>query len=81
MLADCEKSALALQHSNGQGALNNPGQNVIGEMSQVLTVRSESLAAGFATGNNYTRTAERNRRLSIDERAPNVSLKLGLRFH
>ena len=50
-------------------------------MSQVLTVGSESLAAGFATGNNYTRTAERNRRLPLDERAPNVPFKFGFRVH
>jgi len=50
-------------------------------MSQVLTVGSESLAAGFATGNDDTRAAERNRRLSLDERAPNVPFKLGLRVH
>ena len=49
-------------------------------MSQILTVGSESLAAGFATGNNYTRTAERNRRLPLDERAPNVPFKFGLGF-
>ena len=48
-------------------------------MPQVLTVGSESLAAGFATRNNYTRTAECNRRLTFDERAPNVPFKLGLR--
>jgi hypothetical protein len=60
MLADCEKSALALQHSNSQGALNNPGQNVIGEMSQVLTVRSESLAAGFTARDDDTRSPESN---------------------
>jgi len=47
-------------------------------MPQVLTVGPESLAAGFATGNNYTRTAERNRRLPLDERAPNVPFKFGL---
>ena len=46
-------------------------------MPQVLTVGPESLAAGFATGNNYTRTAERNRRLPLDERAPNVPFKFG----
>jgi hypothetical protein len=49
-------------------------------MPQVLTVGSESLAAGFATGNNYTRTAECSRRLPLDKRAPYVPLKLGLRF-
>ena len=49
-------------------------------MSQVLTVRSESLAAGFATGNDYTRTAECNRRFALDERAPDVPFKFGLCF-
>jgi len=48
-------------------------------MSQILTVRSESLAAGFASGDDYTRTAECNRRLPLDERAPDVAFKLGLR--
>ena len=45
-----------------------------------MTVRSESLAAGFATGDYDTRTAESDRRLSFDERAPNMAFKLGLRF-
>ena len=49
-------------------------------MSQVLTVRSESLAAGFATRDDYTRTTECNRRLPLNERAPDVPFKLGLRF-
>ena len=49
-------------------------------MPQVLTVGSESLAAGFATGDDYTRTAERNGRLSLDERAPNVPFKFGFCF-
>ena len=50
-------------------------------MPQVLTVGSESLSAGFAAGDNYTRTAECNGRFPLDERAPNVPLKFGLRFH
>jgi hypothetical protein len=61
--------------------LQNIWQDIIAEMSQVLTVGSESLAAGFATRNNHTRTAERNRRLPLDERALNVPFKFGLRFH
>ena len=48
-------------------------------MLQILTVGSESRAASFATGNNHTRTAECNRRLPLDERAPNVPFKFGLR--
>jgi len=47
-------------------------------MSQVLTVRSESLAAGFATRDDYTRTTECDRRLPLNERAPDVPFKLGL---
>jgi Flp pilus assembly pilin Flp len=58
----------------------NKGQHVINKMPQVLTVGSESLAAGFATRNNYTRTAECNRRLPHDDRAPNMPLKLGFGF-
>jgi hypothetical protein len=50
----------------------NNRQHVISKMPQVLTVGSKSLAAGFATGNNYTRAAECNRGLPLDERAPNV---------
>ena len=57
----------------------NSGQHVIGKMPQVLTVGAESLAAGFATGNNYARTAECNRRLPFDERASNMPLKFGIR--
>src|ERR1700722_636288 len=49
-------------------------------MPEVLTVGSKSLAAGFATGDDYTRTAECNRCLSFDERAPHVPFKFGLRF-
>jgi hypothetical protein len=59
--------------------LQNIWQDIIAEMPQLLTVRSKSLTAGFATGNNYTRTAERNRRLSLDELAPNVRFKFGFR--
>jgi hypothetical protein len=44
-----------------------------------IAVGTESLAAGFATGDDYTRTAECHRRLPLDERAPNVPFKLGLR--
>jgi hypothetical protein len=66
---------------NLESPLQNTWQDIIAEMSQVLTVGSESLAAGFATGDNYTRTAECNRRLPFDERAPNVPFKFGLRFH
>ena len=59
----------------------NIWQDIIAEMSQVLTVGPEPLAAGFATGNNYTRTADCNRRLPLDERAPNMPFELGLRIH
>ena len=66
-------------------AISNAFRKMIGstssaKMPQVLTVGSESLAAGFATGNNYTRTAECNRRFSFHERAPDVPFKLGLRI-
>jgi len=57
--------------------LQNIWQDIIAEMSQVLTVGSESLAAG----NNYTPTAERYRRLPLDERAPNVPFKFGFRVY
>jgi hypothetical protein len=59
--------------------LQNTWKDIIAEMSQVLTVGSESLAAGFATGNNYADTAECNRRIPLDERASNVPFKFGLR--
>jgi hypothetical protein len=49
-------------------------------VSQVLTVRSESLAAGFAPGDDDTRSTESDRRLSFDERTPDMSFKFGLRF-
>ena len=71
----------SLNAGNLESPLQNTWQDILAEMSQVLTVGPESLAAGFATGNNYTRTAERNRRLPLDERAPNAPLKFGLRFH
>ena len=63
---------------NLESLLQNIWQDIIAEMSQVLTVGSESLAASFATGNNYTHTAECNRRFSFHERAPNVPFKLCL---
>jgi hypothetical protein len=63
-----------------KGSFNNPGQHIIGKVPQVLTIRSESLAARFAAGNNYTRSTKRNRSLSLDERTPNVPFKFGLRF-
>jgi hypothetical protein len=37
-------------------ALQNSRQNIIGQMSQVLTVGAESLAAGFATRDDDTRS-------------------------
>ena len=58
----------------------NNRQHVISKMPQVLTVGSESLAAGFATRNNSARAPECNRRLPFDERAPNVPFKFGLGF-
>jgi hypothetical protein len=66
---------------NLESPLQNIWQGIIAEMSQVLTVGSESRAAGFATADNYTRTAERYRRLPLDERAPNVPFKFGFRVH
>jgi Domain of unknown function (DUF4112) len=49
-------------------------------MSQVLTVGSESLAVGFAAVDNYTCSAESNRRFALDERALDVLFKFGLCF-
>jgi hypothetical protein len=60
-------------------ALNNSGQNVVGKVSKVLTVGTESLAAGFAAGDNYTCSTERNRRIPFHERTPNVPFNLRLR--
>jgi hypothetical protein len=72
-----------VSHWNARDLKNLP-QNTGSTSSarcRVLTVRSKSLAAGFATGNNYTRAAECNRRLPLDERAPNVPFKFGFRAH
>ena len=66
---------------NLESPLQNIWQDIIAEMSQVLTVGSQSLVAGFATRNNQTRTAERNGRVPLDERAPNVPFKFGFRVH
>jgi hypothetical protein len=71
----------SLNAGNLESPLQNTWQDIIAEVSQILPVGSESLAAGFATGNNYTRPAECNRRLPFDERAPNVPFKLGPRVH
>jgi hypothetical protein len=49
-------------------------------MSQVLTVRAESLATGFAAGDNDTRSAERNRHIPLDERAPDMPFEFVLRL-
>jgi hypothetical protein len=58
----------------------NIWQDILAEMSQVLTVGSESRAAGFAAGDNDTRTAQRHCRLSLDVCVPDVPLKFGLCF-
>ena len=64
---------------NLESPLQNTWQDIIAEMSQVLTVGPDSLAGGCAAGNDYTRSTKRNRRLPLDERAPNVPFKFGLR--
>jgi hypothetical protein len=49
-------------------------------MAQALTVRAESLATGFAAGDNDTRSDERNGHVPLAERALDMTFEFVLRL-